>query len=90
MLKQLADQLQAAEGRPVIHDNLVPFIVLISFLLTGWIVYTGVVADVIWYLDIHPSEAAIEFSPSVNLNVYTFDQEINPDWYYTQGYGYSK
>lgn len=88
MLKQLAAQLQAAEGKPVSYDNLVPLLVLLSFLLTGWIVYSGTMADVLWYLDIHSTQASTFIDPSVSLNAYTFDHQINQDWYYTTGYGY--
>lgn len=90
MLQQLAQQLQAADGKPVSHDNLVPFLVLVTFLLTAWLVYFGVVDDIIYYFDLRPSAFAgtVELSPTVNLNGYTFDHELNPDLYYTQGYGY--
>jgi hypothetical protein len=92
MLQQLANQLQAAEGRQVYRDNLVPFIVLFTFLLTFWLTYSGITTSIVQALDLQSSAfagtAEINFDPSVTLNGYTFDQTLNPDWYYTQGYGY--
>ena len=90
MFEQLAQQLQAAEGKHLNHDNLVPFLVLMSFLLTAWLVYFGVIDDIIYYFDLQPSAYAgtVDLYPAVQLNGYTFDHELNPDLYYTQGYGY--
>lgn len=93
MLQQLAAQLHGIEEKPVIYDHSVPFLVLMSFLFTGWLVYSGITQDIAWYLDLRPAANAgtlefVENNPSVNLNGFTFDQNLNPDWNYLPGYGY--
>ncbi len=94
MLEQLAVQLHAVEDKPVEYSHPVPLLVLMSFLLTGWLIYFGIAQKVFWYFDPNPSLAAtLEFvneNPSVDINPYTFDQNLNPDWNYVQGYGYPK
>lgn len=95
MLQQLAAQLRGIDEKPVVYDHSVPFMVLMSFLFTGWLVYSGVVHEIAWYLDLRPAAHAttlefIDENPSVTINGFTFDHELNPDWNYVPGYGYPK
>lgn len=90
MLQQLAAQLKLAEEKEITYETLVPFLVLLSILLTFWLIYFGVADDVVALLDLNSAAYAAteEVQPTVFLNGFTFDQELNPDLYYTQGYGY--
>jgi len=97
MLDQLATQLQVAANHPISRESYrIPSLVLMSFLLTGWLVYSGTVQNIANLIDLHPSvfaatpEVEAQYGPSVTTNPYTFDQNIDPDWYYVPGYGYSK
>ncbi len=92
MLQQLAQQLrEASDQHPTYYRyGYVPFLVAVSFIVLFWFIYSGVGDDIASLLP-QPTSAAtifIEANPTIDLNAFLFDHEINRDYYFTPSHEY--